>query len=368
MSDLDDLITAFIAEEYQPARPAKDALVADADPQTSAHLAGLLHGWLDNDQRGEKPGSIAVSHALYVLGDRGDRIAIPTMLEIARRVHPTAEAANKVVFHCALLAMGAFVDDPAVQALLVEVLAMPAADLDEQNRFQKLIEGLTMKAPPDIVYDLLGSYARSEERRDIKRDKTLFALKQSAEAKRPIDRRWAPIAARMIEVELPGNAGPGMYAVTILAAAVQPDQADLLIDLASRQPLGASLLTALGKTRDRRGVPILERALGDSNAYVNAAAGAALRFFGDPELRERGLRAVTTQLAEYLASWEKAGDAVILCKALRAIDEPTIAAELEAHAKAVKKRGAKRVAEKEAKEHALEALQALLAHLQRDRA
>src|SRR5512136_1692133 len=66
---LQALIELFVLEEYEPGRPAKDALARSPHRETSARLAALLPEWLENDRREKRPGSIAACHALAVLGE-----------------------------------------------------------------------------------------------------------------------------------------------------------------------------------------------------------------------------------------------------------------------------------------------------------
>jgi HEAT repeat protein len=356
---LEQLVALFLGEEYEPSRPIKTALIEWPDPETSARLAAAIDAW----GTGHK---IATAHALEVLGRRRDDAGRRTILAVASAQHPSRKG-DPLLFREALFALGAFSTEDALSALR-DGLRLPLANTEDQNRLDKVTAGIAELAEPAIAHQLLAECLTAGGDDPLTR-RAIFVMGEAARMKRPVDARWSDAGLAFIRSS---NASIKSAAVTLLAEVEHPQRTDRLLSLAEQGPLPQPLLTALGRTRDPRALPVLLRAMepeepvarSREESWRGMAAAAGLRHFGDPALVAKGARFVVGQLRDHASTWENGPAGVqFACQCLAALADKSVVDDVKSVLTDVEKRGAKKKDEKDFKERMKKALGDLLQKL-----
>jgi hypothetical protein len=359
-SALAGLLELFVAEEHDMARPAKAALIDWPDPSTSARLGDAAVAW-------QADHSSATAHAMEVLGRRRDETGLPAILAVLAAHHPSKKG-NPVLFRQALFGLAAF-HTPEALAALRDGLHLPLTLLDDDNRLEKVTAGLAELADPATAYELLRDCI-TEGGNDKLTTRAIFIIGEAVKAGRAVDPRWSDVA---FAFRASKSLTIATAAQTMLLGIEHPERTNRLFAVADTWPPPQPVLSALGRTRDPRALPLLLRAMEapaagkrSPAASTLAMTGAAgLRWFGDAELTTKGVAFLVAELRENASTWEQGAATVVFgCKALAAVGDRAPLADVKTILAGVAKRGAKKKDEKAARERMVAALEELVKALE----
>lgn len=282
---LDELEAAFIAEQYSGGRPAK-AEMSRRGVAIAPWVAERVLEWPN----------LAAIHALEVLGDIGDPVAIPPALALAQRNAHGAPNADRLLRRAAVCVLARFSTDDARRWVRATILDRDGLDdIARSQLVTSIIQKLVAHGDAAFAFEVLSPLAEAELGKGGYDPAWDAARTFLAEPGARLDGRWMPLALALhdrdptyrryyaaIAARAPHPERHARVLAMHAANAIddrawlealdpaQPDDHAILWEYLERETLAASAVVRLARTNRAEMIAFAARAIADVGATANS--------------------------------------------------------------------------------------------------